>query len=134
MITVALVGVAHIHTPGFIKTLTQRKGSISVRKVWDHDHNRAKLRAGELGASVVGEVDDIWRDPEVKAVVICSETDRHERLVLSAAEAGKHMFVEKPLGMGAHDSAAMAQAVERRGLVFQTGYFMRSWPPALFLK
>jgi predicted dehydrogenase len=134
MITVALVGAAHIHTPGFIKTIIQRKGSIQVTKVWDHDGQRAQFRADELGASAVGEVDDIWRDPEVKAVVICSETDRHERLVLAAAQAGKHMFVEKPLGMGARDAAAMAQAVQRRGLIFQTGYFMRSWPPALFLK
>jgi predicted dehydrogenase len=134
MISVALVGAAHIHTPGFIKTLQQRKGSIRVAKVWDHDANRAQMRANELGAAAVGEVRDIWDDREISAAIVCSETDRHESLVLAAAAAGKHLFVEKPLGLGARDATAMAQAVESSRLIFQTGYNMRSWPPVLFLK
>lgn len=126
-IALALVGAAHIHTPGFIKTLNQTPG-VRVSKVWDPDRERATRRAGELQAEAVGEVEAIWRDPAIRGVVICSETRLHEPLVLAAAAAGKHLFVEKPLGMGSADSFRMAQAIEKAGVLFQTGYFMRGDP------
>ena len=46
-------------------------------------------------------LEEIWQDPDIRAaVVICSETDRHLELVTAGAQAGKHLFVEKPLGLG----------------------------------
>ena len=54
--------------------------------------------------------------------------------MLAAAAAGKHMFVEKPLGMGAVDAYRMAEAIEKAGVLFQTGYFMRGNPIHLFLR
>lgn len=132
-VTLALVGCAHIHTPGFIKLLNGRK-DLKVKSVWDHDSARAEKRAKELNAQVVSDVNQVWRDPEIKAVIICSETNRHHDLILAAARAGKHMFAEKPLGITARESAAMAQAIEKAGLLFTTGYFMRTDPKHLFLK
>jgi predicted dehydrogenase len=133
MIKVALVGGAHIHTPGFIKRLNERL-DVTVKYVWDHDADRAERRAEPLAAQTVADVGAIWADDEVKAAVICSETDRHAPLVLAGAAAGKHLFVEKPLGIGAEDARAMADAIERAGVLFQTGYFMRGDPIHRFLK
>jgi predicted dehydrogenase len=79
-------------------------------------------------------VNAVWSDPEVQAVVICSETGRHKELVAAAAKAKKHMFVEKPLGITAAESREMAGAIEQAGLLFTTGYFMRTHPNHLFLK
>lgn len=132
-VNVALVGAAHIHTPGFIKRLNARD-DVSVRWVWDHDAERAQRYATELNAPVAADLSQIWGDPDIQAVVICSETDRHESLVLSAAAAGKHLFVEKPLGLGAQDSYRMASAIEKAGVLFQTGYFQRGNPFYRFLK
>ena len=67
-------------------------------------------------------------------MIICSETDRHEALVREAATAKKHIFAEKPLGLGAKDSFAMAEAIEQAGVLFQTGYFMRGNLITLFLR
>lgn len=133
-VQLALVGGAHIHTPGFIKRL-QARDDVAVRWVWDHDPARAQQRAAELpGAQVAASLDEIWGDSAVKAAVICSETDRHEDLVLAGAAAGKHLFVEKPLGLGAPDAYRMAEAIEAAGVLFQTGYFMRGSPIHRFLK
>lgn len=132
-ITVALVGAAHIHTPGFV-SLVKPRTDVRVKSVWDHYAARAEKYAKELDAQVVAEVKAIWTDPEVSAVVIFSETDRHHDLVLAAAKAGKHMFVEKPLGITAKESLAMAEAIEKANLLFTTGYFMRTDPKHLFLK
>ncbi len=133
MPTLALVGCAHIHTPGFIKRLNNRP-EITVRATWDHDPERAKKCASELHTHAVEDVSAIWSDPTIDAVVICSETNRHEQLVHEAAAAKKHLFVEKPLGMNGADADRMAAAIEQAGVIFQTGFFMRGDPNYLFLR
>jgi predicted dehydrogenase len=130
---VALVGVAHIHTPGFVNLLKTRS-DVRVKSVWDHQPGRAEPYAKDLGAASVSEAGEIWSDKEVQAVIICSETNRHHDLVLAGAKAGKHMFVEKPLGTTAKESLAMAEAIEKANLLFTTGYFMRTDAKHLFLK
>jgi predicted dehydrogenase len=132
-ITVALVGVAHIHTPGYVGLL-QKRADVRVKYVWDHDDARAEKRAQETGAEAVADVQKIWADPEVTLVVILSETNRHHDLVLAAAAAGKSMFVEKPLGVTSRESLAMADAIEKAGVKFNTGYFQRTDANHLFLK
>ncbi len=132
-ITVAFVGVAHIHTPGFVDLVKGRR-NVRCKAVWDPDPKRAQERAKPLGAQVVAEVKEIWSDPEIAAVVICSETNRHNELVLAAVKARKHLFVEKPLGITARESRNMAAAIDQAGLRFTTGYFMRTDPKHLFLK
>ena len=132
-ITMGLVGCAHIHTPGYINLLKKRQ-DVTVKSVWDQDTARAEKRAKELGARVVKDASQIWSDPEIAGVVICSETNRHHDLLLAVARAGKHMFAEKPLGITAKESYAMADAIEKANLLFTTGYFMRTDPMHLFLK
>lgn len=132
-ILTALVGAAHIHTPGFIKKLQERK-DMAVRYVWDHDMSRASRRAAELGAEAVSDLNRIIDDKEIQAVVVCSETNRHLELVTAVANAGKHLFVEKPLGLGRDDAYQMAQAIQNAGVLFQTGYFMRGNPAYQFIK
>jgi predicted dehydrogenase len=132
-VVLAFVGVGHIHTPGFVRLLSARP-DVRVKWVWDHETARAQVRAADLGAQVAKGLDEVFSDPEVQGVVVCSETDRHPGLVAAAARAGKHMFVEKPLGITAEGSLEMAAAIEESGLVFTTGYFMRMDPKHLFLK
>jgi len=50
MTTIAFVGCAHIHTPGFIKAV-QKRDDIKVKSVWDHDPTRAKKRAAKKGGA-----------------------------------------------------------------------------------
>jgi predicted dehydrogenase len=134
MMTIGWLGCAHIHTPGFVKRIKERGGEVKVKAVWDHDAARARANAEALGSTAVSTADAVLSDPEIGAVVICSETDRHGDLVLAAALAGKHMFVEKPLGLGASDAWRMAKAIEKVGVLFQTGYFNRGAPVHRFLR
>ncbi len=133
MIQVALVGCAHIHTPGFVKRL-QARHDVTVKYIWDHQAKRAEKWTADLNAAVVDDLSEIWADKDVQAVIICAETDRHQPLVKAAAAAKKHLFVEKPLGLGAADAHTMADAIEDAGVIFQTGYFQRGNPIHLFIK
>ncbi|HUC84465.1 MAG TPA: Gfo/Idh/MocA family oxidoreductase [Candidatus Acidoferrales bacterium] len=132
-ISVAVVGVAHIHTPGYLDLLRKRP-DVRIQYVWDHDAGRAARRAQETGAQAVADVKTIWDAPEISAVVILSETNLHRQLVLAAAKAGKNMFVEKPLGITGHESDEMAEAIEKAGVLFTTGYSQRTDAKHLFLK
>ena len=121
---VALLGWAHIHTPGFARMLKAHQ-DIAVTGVYDHDRERAAKAAAEFGVPIFESPEAALADSRTDAVVIASETDRHGDLVFAAAAAGKAMFVEKPLGFSADSALQMADAVEKAGVIFQTGYFSR---------
>src|ERR1700678_2311149 len=91
-VTLALVGCAHIHTPSFVELLVGERPNVRVKLAWDHDAARAEKFAADLGAAVATSLQQVWSDPEVSAVVICSETNRHRELVLAAAASGKHIY------------------------------------------
>ncbi len=132
MAQLAFLGTGHIHTPNFINKVLESEND-SVQYVYDHLADRAAKDAEKLGAAV-SDVDTILNDPAIDAVVICSETNQHADLVARSCAAGKALFVEKPLGMGAADAAAMADQIEAAGVLFQTGFFMRGNPQLRFLK
>ena len=124
MLSLALAGTAHIHAPNFADRLAKNP-RVRVGAVWDPDPARAKAYADRLGARVVATPVELWSDPSLVAAVVCSQTDLHLDLVRGAAAAGKHLFVEKPLGLGAADAGEMARAIRAAGVLFQTGYFRR---------
>lgn len=139
MLNIAFVGCAHIHTRGFVKFLQDRpeftQGQLAVKYLWDPVPARAAYFATALGqGAVVKTPSKIWKDPAVDAVVICSQTNEHRKLVAAAGKAGKHMFVEKPLGLAGKDSLAMAKLVSDAGVKFQTGYFNRGLAAYRFIK
>ncbi len=134
MKTLGFLGVAHIHTPGFVKRLNERRDEFRVKAVWDNQPARARIAADHLSGATVMELDAIVGDDEIDAVVVCSETALHRELVEAAAAAGKDMFVEKPLGITASDAYAMSKAIDEAGLIFQIGHFMRGFPALRVIK
>jgi predicted dehydrogenase len=65
---------------------------------------------------------DVVADPRVEAVVIASPQHTHRDIALAAFAAGKHVFCEKPLGMGVMESAEMLAAAQASGRVHMTGF------------
>ncbi len=129
----ALLGCAHIHTPNFVKKLAERADA-TVAAIWDPDPARARPHAETLGCAVVGSPEEALAAEGVEGAIICSVTRQHETLVMASVVAGKHLFVEKPLGLGREDAERMAAAIEKAGLVFQTGYFNRGTPAHQFIR
>jgi scyllo-inositol 2-dehydrogenase (NAD+) len=62
------------------------------------------------------------------AVVISTPTFTHRELVVRTAEAGKHVFCEKPMALTLAECDEMIEAAERAGVVLQIG-FMRRFQP-----
>jgi predicted dehydrogenase len=63
-------------------------------------------------------------------VVICTPTGFHPEHVAAAAEAGKHIFCEKPMAMTVDEAEQMAQVCEDNGVLLQIGFvrhFCNEW-------
>ena len=132
-VTLAVLGAAHMHTPMFLQMLQTRE-DVKVAYVWDHDAARAEKHAAECGAKTAKTAADILGDPAVAGVVILSETSLHAELALAAARAGKHLFIEKPIGVGTKDASEIADAIEKAGVLFNTGYHLRTMSRNIFIK
>ncbi len=70
--------------------------------------------------------------PEIDAVAIATPAESHDRLVKQALDAGKHVFVEKPLALRYAEGAKLAAEAERRGLTLMVGHLLQYHP--VFIK
>jgi predicted dehydrogenase len=97
--------------------------------VCDLDEER-RARAGTVhpDARVTADLDDALRDSEVAAVVVAVDPERHHAVAARALAAGKHLFVEKPLALSAHDADALRAAASARGLILSVGHLLLHHP------
>ncbi|HEX5936207.1 MAG TPA: Gfo/Idh/MocA family oxidoreductase [Actinomycetota bacterium] len=84
--------------------------------------------AEQHGARAVRDVDEMFGDPDVEGVLIVTPHSTHADLAVRAAEAGKHVFVEKPLALTVADTKRVAEAADRAGVVVQVGHNRRRQP------
>lgn len=73
-------------------------------------------------------------DPGVDAVLLATPHDQHAAQILAAIEAGKHIFVEKPLALTFADAHAAVAAAERAGVVLGVGHNRRFLPATAALR
>jgi len=71
---------------------------------------------------------EVLADPEVRAVSITAPNFLHREVGVAAAEAGKHIWIEKPVGLTAGDAQAIAAAVARAGTQCAVGFNYRNAP------
>ena len=67
-------------------------------------------------------------DPRVEVVNVTLPNVMHREVAVAALEAGKHVWVEKPVGRGVEDTAAVAEAARRAGVVTGVGFCYRFAP------
>lgn len=73
-------------------------------------------------------LEEALEQADFEAVVITTPTFVHKELAVTAAQAGKHIFLEKPMALDLQECDAILQAVERKDVLLQIG-FMRRFDP-----
>jgi predicted dehydrogenase len=76
----------------------------------------------------------VLADDRVDAVAIVTPVSTHYRLATAALEAGKHVFVEKPLAASSEEGAALLELAESSGLVLMPGHTFLYSPPVMMIK
>ena len=107
--------------------LTGRVGGVHVRALADPcaDDELESWAAERSIARVIRDYREVLDDSEIDAVLICSPTDTHASITREAAEAGKHIFCEKPLDQDPEVIRRTLKLVEKVGVVFQIGFNRR---------
>jgi len=105
-VAVVGLGVGEQHARAYLSS-----GRCDLRWLYDLDSEKALAMAGALDAgTVASDFEEILRDPDVRAVSIASFDDAHFEQVVAALEAGKHVFVEKPMCRTVEEAAAIKRA------------------------
>jgi len=86
----------------------------------------SKKLAKELGIDNISHDEDaIFLDKSIDVVVICSSTNTHTDLITRSAQAGKHIFCEKPIGSDIKNIKLALEAVQKAGVKLQLGFVRR---------
>ena len=86
------------------------------------------------GARAAGSFDELLADPELDAVVVATPVPTHAELARRALEAGKHVFVEKPLAQSVADAEAVVAAAAESGRTLMVGHLLEYHPGLVRLK
>ena len=74
---------------------------------------------------VYNDYKEMLADKDIDAVLVCSSTDTHADISIEAAEAGKHVFCEKPVDLTPEKVQAVIDAVAKAGVKLQVGFNRR---------
>ena len=103
-----------------------RVRDLEVVALADVDAKAVDTLAGRFGvAARYGGAAQLVEDPRVDAVAVCVPPSAHAEVALAALEAGKHVFVEKPLAATLADADRLVERATGVGLTAMVGFNLR---------
>ena len=107
----------------------QRGNFSEVVAISSRDVEKARSTADRLGIPrAFGSYDELLRDPEVEAVYNPLPNHLHVPWSIRAAEAGKHVLCEKPIGLSSEEARELVRARDRTGVKMQEAFMVRTHP------
>jgi predicted dehydrogenase len=95
----------------------------------DTEPSRARYAVDVLGYQTgVTDYREVLADPKVDVVSICAPNFLHAEMGVAAARAGKHFWIEKPVGRGYDEALAVSLAAQEAGVVTSVGFNYRHAP------
>ncbi|MEX1133492.1 MAG: Gfo/Idh/MocA family oxidoreductase [Acidimicrobiia bacterium] len=121
MLTVGVIGYGY-WGPNLVRNFHSLPGS-TVKYVCDLDVSRLALAEQENpGIQGIVDAEAVLADPEVDIVAVATPVTSHYRLTKAALEAGKHVFVEKPLAASSAEALEVTELAARKNLVLQVDH------------
>lgn len=133
-IRVAVVGTGAISQVVHLPILSERE-DVDVLVVSDRDRPKAEAIALRFDVPrVLDDDDEVFADPDVEAVVICTPNHLHEEQTVAALESGKHVLVERPLAFTADGVRRIMAAARKAGKAVIVGMSHRFRPDVTALR
>ncbi len=127
-VNVAVIGagrIGRVHA----ENLAYRIPAAKLVAIADVIADAAQKLASDLGVpQVTQDYHQVLSDKQVNAVVICSSTDTHAQIMEDAAQAGKHIFCEKPIALDLAKINHTLSIVDKSGVLLQVGFNRRFDP------
>ena len=107
----------------------QRAESCQVIAIASREIEKARRAAAELDiAKTYGTYEELLADPEIEAVYNPLPNHLHVPWTIKAAEAGKHVLCEKPLGLNADEVRKLQEVRTRTGVQIEEAFMVRTHP------
>ena len=123
---IGINGMGWADTKAFLKV-----PNVELVAICDVDQNVLEKRKTELdkkgiSVKIYSDYRKLLEQKDIDAVVIGTPDHWHALMMIHASEAGKHIYVEKPIGNSIGECRSMVGAQERYGNVVQVGQWQRS--------
>jgi predicted dehydrogenase len=113
----------------------QRGEYTSVAAIASRDLTKAKQAADALGIpTAYGSYEELVADPNIDAIYNPLPNQLHVPWSIKAAEAGKHVLCEKPIGLSVAEAEALLNARDRAGVKIGEAFMVRSHPQWLRMR
>lgn len=130
---VAVVGLGY-WGPNLVRVLFERT-DVDVRWICDSDQERLERICRRYpSATPTQHLDEVLLDPSVDAVLLATPVFTHYDLARQCMEAGKHVFVEKPLAPSSGQATQLIDYATRQDLVLMCGHTFLYSPPVRAVK
>jgi len=126
----AVVGLGY-WGPNLVRNLAELDEAELVA-ICDLDQERLAL-IGRRYPSVrrTTQLDDVLAADDIDAVLIATPVSTHSQIGLAVLEAGKHVFIEKPLAASTEEAVALLSTARRHGLLLMPGHTFLYSPPVV---
>lgn len=129
-LNIAVVGLGY-WGPNLVRAASETEDTF-IHTLCDRDPARLAQQARRHpAANLTQDFDSVLADDEVDAVVLATPISTHYSLSMRCLEAGKHVFVEKPLAETADQCREMMAAADERGLTLMPGHTFLYSPPVV---
>jgi len=112
----------------------QRSGKLKIASCFTRSEQKRRAFAAKYGCKAASDYREILDDPGVEAIVNTTPNDAHLETTRAAAEAGKHVFLDKPIANTVSDGRAIAEICRKAGVVLALGYQRRREPHFRWLR
>ena len=115
-------GIANSHLPAYM----EHTDRLQLTAVCDIVEDAATAYAKRTNVDAVyTDLDTMLREADIDAVDLCHRHDLHAPHAIAAAEAGKHVIVEKPMANSVQDCREMVEAADKSGVTLMVAQHLR---------
>ena len=98
------------------------------------EDNLAKIKSDYPEVNLTKNMQDLLDDPTIEAVAVVTPSHTHFKIVKAFLNAGKHVYVEKPISTVAAEAKALMELADEKGLVLMVGHLLLYHPVVNRLK
>lgn len=107
----------------------------ALHTVCDLDaENRKNLKEQYPDVNIIADFNEVLANPEIDAVAVVTPSHTHYKIVKQAIEAGKHVYVEKPISTVAAEAKALDELATKNNMVLMVGHLLMYHPAVNRLK
>jgi predicted dehydrogenase len=132
-VRIGIIGTGAISQVVHVPIFAERE-DVDLLAVADADKHKAAALSRRFDVPLVLDADALIAHDDIDAAVICTPNDLHEEMAVAALEAGKDVFVERPLATTSAGAARVIEVAERTGQVLVVGMPHRFRPGVVALR